>query len=145
MLDKDKICKRKYIYRSYKSDDGTFHCERYPIAYQNRNYVYYVTGSGHMLGVVGSNMVIETMGSAIQRNIDRGREATYGINNSYFWNVSSDDMKLLRDWAKKLREDHIQKALKYAKSECERLEQELKQARARMKLILDQCEEAANE
>lgn len=45
MIDKSNLSKLKYIYRIYSTDDKSkVHCEKYPIAYINERYVYFIVG-----------------------------------------------------------------------------------------------------
>ena len=139
-MNKGELCKRKYIYRAYKSDDNNFHCERYPVAYQNRDLVYYVPNSGPRLVMVDRRAIEVSMTDQIKRNIDRDRALDYGIHNGYFWNVDDVSVDTLRKEAKKYRERILEREIASAKRDCEYLERSLSTARMRLQTLQSQQE-----
>lgn len=139
-MNKGELCKRKYIYRAYKSDDGNFHCERYPVAYQNRDLVYYVPNSGPRLVEVDRRAIEVSMADRIERNFSKCKSLDSGIHNGYFWNVDDVSVDTLRKEAKKYKDKILEREIASAKRDCEYLERTLSTARRRLQTLQSQQE-----
>lgn len=94
----EDLNKRKFIHWLYVNSKGEFHTERYPVVYINKNYVYYVRGKGQRLCEKDLNMVHESLGSKIVRNMERGIPMDHGVANSCYWSMSSHYIEKLRDF-----------------------------------------------
>lgn len=82
-VDIHNLSKYKYIYEMYIDRNGTLVYERFPIAYANQHYTYFIRPGAEMLDYVSTSMIWNTFqamfdNGAIKYNVykflkDRGR------------------------------------------------------------------------
>lgn len=59
-IDRNNLSKYKYIYCMYCGEDGYIYYERFPIAYINGIYTYYITGKQELLKSVHTESISST-------------------------------------------------------------------------------------
>ena len=59
-VDIHNLSKYKYIYEMYIDRNGTLVYERFPIAYANQHYTYFIRPGAEMLDYVGTSMIWNT-------------------------------------------------------------------------------------
>lgn len=107
------LSKQKYIYKTYKNHLGELHCEKYPVIYANKEYVYYKA----------SDVVLEHTGTSYIH--DHMTEDDKYLHNTHYWNV---DMSILEIQKRKMILNEAKEQLHRLRLERDSLEVTLKKA-----------------
>jgi len=84
-MDKENLSKIKYVYKIYGAGN-VVHCEKYPIAYINSNYIYYKVARQSTLMMLDVKLVKDCCEGVSDLNIGH-----YGFNPTFFFQVVDFD------------------------------------------------------
>lgn len=80
MIDKENLCKHKWIHYIYTNSNGDNHIEKYPVIYINSKYVYFKRGRDEKLGMTYTSFVKVNLADVFKSDYKFLSE-----NNRYFW------------------------------------------------------------
>lgn len=122
-MDAVNLSKMKYIYKIYESKDGVLHCEKFPIIYVNKKYVYFKSDDSGMLDFTTTEYVLDNLSSC--ENV--------GVLCRYFWNI--DDDFDLNEFQKELKRRRKDLELSRIKNKVERARKEYEDALLSLKVL----------
>lgn len=140
-MDNKELSKLKEIYKIYTSADGVVHCERYPIAYVNKKYVYYIVSNDDELSCKRMRSVGDSFKGVNDLTIYESRYLGVVVNQ-FFFNVENFDSASI---TKLVFEKNENDKIKKAESEVLRLTKKLNDVDEELKRSVKTLDELKKE
>ena len=114
-MNKENLCKHKYIYYVHTDSNGDNHIEKYPVVYINSEYVYFKRARKNELGHTFTNFVKKDLKSVFEKDTrfiwDRDR---------YFWINDENAESIIAAAKAKFEEETKNRWKNQAKNELDR-------------------------
>lgn len=114
-MNKENLCKHKWIYYVYTNSNGDNHIEKYPIIYINKKYVYFKRSREDKLGMTYTNNVKTDLAAVFQR----GYKYLYE-HDRYYWIHEENSDSIIKAAKAKFDEENKNRWKNIAKADLER-------------------------
>ena len=115
MIDKENLCKHKWIHYIYTNSNGDNHIEKYPVIYINDKYVYFKRARKNQLDCVCTSFVNKDLSSVFKKDYkflwDRDK---------YFWICEENADGIIEAAKARFDEDRKKRWKAQAKLDLER-------------------------